>query len=574
MFAGCGGDKGGTTGGDWIQGTWKGTNSNGDEVTFIFDGKGGSKYTGPLANKEAGTYTLSGDTITITQESFFDTTQKYFISIEGTTLTLTAPDDKWYVGFTLTNPEYNGGYLASNTGRNSGGAKPAVAPEVGYYTLVSMTADGETYSAPDIGAESFYILLNEDGTMELSTEELLTGTWKDGQIFYKEDGEDVVNKYMLDKDMLTIEAGDGSVKLVFKRSSGTPPASNGTSSVGGSVSASGLTDTLAWWDGEWYGYWTVPSTNDPWSFLEDGIWDCYAVIDVNADGSGTVYLWDDDMEIATVDILISEDGGVSNLGAAKSISGYFRNEPIRNADWIIDPGLHNYDDFMWIDGRLTDSDGDYFDYEFFLRPWGMLWSDIPEDERPPFYDNWYMDYYQGRLLDALADTTVDGEPAFIHPGALSGTSGSSGGDTQSLPPEPSGNGSEVSHEIEGITVSAVLPDVGWCSEKYSGFDVTLYFHNVPSLADTSSNTPRISVQVKSKVEDFDRTKDKFENLQTIANRTIGGIDMTGRTYKHVGMEWIEYIGKINDTRFVSIRISKIDISGGEGSAVLDSIKFN
>ena len=49
--------------------------------------------------------------------------------------------------------------------------------------------------------------------------------------------------------------------------------------------------------------------------------------------------------------------------------------------------------------------------------------------------------------------------------------------------------------------------------------------------------------------------------------------MKGRTYKNIGMEWIEYIGVAKTGHAVSILISKIDISSGEGKAVLDSIKF-
>lgn len=73
---------------------------------------------------------------------------------------------------------------------------------------------------------------------------------------------------------------------------------------------------------------------------------------------------------------------------------------------------------------------------------------------------------------------------------------------------------------------------------------------------------------------FDLHYDDFENLQTIKNRTIGGIDMAGRSYKNVGMDWIEYIGLVDNSHAVSVKISKLDISSGEGSAVIDSIKFN
>ena len=49
--------------------------------------------------------------------------------------------------------------------------------------------------------------------------------------------------------------------------------------------------------------------------------------------------------------------------------------------------------------------------------------------------------------------------------------------------------------------------------------------------------------------------------------------MKGRTYKNVGMDWIEYLGMTDSGYAVSIQISKIDINSVEGKAVLDSIKL-
>ena len=84
-------------------------------------------------------------------------------------------------------------------------------------------------------------------------------------------------------------------------------------------------------------------------------------------------------------------------------------------------------------------------------------------------------------------------------------------------------------------------------------------------------TAKICVNIKETPEKFDFYIADFENLETIDNRMIGGIDMTGRTYENVGMEWTEYIGVINDTQAISVRITRVDMA--DGDAVLDSIAF-
>lgn len=137
--------------------------------------------------------------------------------------------------------------------------------------------------------------------------------------------------------------------------------------------------------------------------------------------------------------------------------------------------------------------------------------------------------------------------------------------------EPASSSGEVSYEILEILVTAVLPETNWHAHPYSK---TLYLYNVPSQDDAHSGSPRIQVELKETAEDFDLHKDKFENFTEIPSRRIGGLDMPGRTYNNVGMEWTEYLGVIDESRAVSVKISEIDLSeGSEGSAVLDTIQF-
>ena len=97
LLAACGGG-----GGDVLKGTWSGPDSNGTEITFVIDGKGGLKFTDSFfSNKEPGVYTITDKKVEIKVDTW-DSDRNYTFAITGDKLTLTAPDDMFYVGFDLT----------------------------------------------------------------------------------------------------------------------------------------------------------------------------------------------------------------------------------------------------------------------------------------------------------------------------------------------------------------------------------------------------------------------------------------------------------------------------------------
>ncbi len=106
------------------------------------------------------------------------------------------------------------------------GSKSEPAGEAGYYVIESMSSDGETLDASffEEAGIQYYIRLNEDHTLEINTDSLLSGTWENGMLYYTEDGEEYANEYVLDADLLTINADEGVV-LVFRRSDAAPPES-------------------------------------------------------------------------------------------------------------------------------------------------------------------------------------------------------------------------------------------------------------------------------------------------------------------------------------------------------------
>ena len=178
------------------------------------------------------------------------------------------------------------------------------------------------------------------------------------------------------------------------------------------------------------------------------------------------------------------------------------------------------------------------------------------------------------LVIGLAACGGGGAPADTAPTEPADTS-SEPADTSSdddAPAPSSGESTEISYEMDGVNISVVLPSSDWIDDgKYGSagsYSVIWYYKG------DYSNSPRISLEIRADTSSFDKRINDGDNRMDIANRTIGGVDMKGVAYDLYGMEWIEYVGKVNADNFASIRISRVDIESGEGKAVLDSIKFN
>ena len=156
---------------------------------------------------------------------------------------------------------------------------------------------------------------------------------------------------------------------------------------------------LDWWNGAWYGWWTMTGCSGSYESMAGQWWDACAVIDIGSDYTGTVTIWDEDysradpMSQATVTL---NSAGVGEHGTVMSESGYFTNLPLEHADWIVDPAINSrfpdVENMICIEGWYEDGDDEFY-YEVYLRPWGQLWDDFAADypdDVPYYYDDWYL----------------------------------------------------------------------------------------------------------------------------------------------------------------------------------------
>ena len=168
---------------------------------------------------------------------------------------------------------------------------------------------------------------------------------------------------------------------------------------------------LDWWNGDWYGWWTMYGCYGYYEGMDGMAWDVCGTIDIGEDYTGTVTLWDEDYTRAepmvSADVSLSE-AGTGEYGAVTSEGGYFTDIPLEHADWIVDPGLSDYEDLIWITGFYENGE-DEFTYEIYLRPWGASWDDLSEDVQPLYYSDWYLPLIEAGA--AMPDAIGEGTPA-------------------------------------------------------------------------------------------------------------------------------------------------------------------
>ena len=121
-----------------------------------------------------------------------------------------------------------------------------------------------------------------------------------------------------------------------------------------------------------------------------------------------------------------------------------------------------------------------------------------------------------------------------------------------------------------MNVTVDLPTKNWYPDKAS----SLYIYCAPNAERADRSQSYFKIECKESLDKINFYQDKFENLAEIEPRTIGGIEMQGRTYKYIGMNWTEYYGEIAEGVWVSVKLSGVDLSAGtETEAILMSMTF-
>ena len=341
-----------------------------------------------MGQEFSGTWKLDGEAFTFKQGG-----DKYEGTLKDGVMTLD-------IAGMLYTFEKQGG-AADNSG------KPGKrAAEAGYWTLLRV--DGTNAMSEDdvamfkeLGIE-ICAELKEDGTGVLALDNPVNVTWADG-VITADDGSKL--SYKLEGDCLHIQVD--SDDYVFTRGEGSAPKVEHNTSAGGEEPEE--LSVADWWSGKWYGWFVFSNASDYYSDRIGDYGDIQSAKKVYDDGTGYVEMtWLDGEVFATADVTFGT--GTTDYGCMMSESGTILNLSIKHADWIVDPGasmVSDFDHMIHIDSTMYDEDGDWIDYDFFLRPWGMDWEDVRvadtsnllyDNMMPLEYDSWYLPQIGGTAV--------------------------------------------------------------------------------------------------------------------------------------------------------------------------------
>ena len=244
-------------------------------------------------------------------------------------------------------------------------------------TWVLEAAENGSVALPDgtVRDNRLTLRLDPDGSGSLSDEKPSSdGT--DGRVHWRyQDGilrletGSVVLTGSLEGRTLSLRPEDGETVLRFVRSAGDPEEEPAPAAAGEAFL------------GDWYGWWKIEDSSGS---MPVSWYDCCAVLEPGEEGTVVLTLWDEDGSrgepLSEVSFSAEEDGSLVSL------NGYFVFAEIHKGEWV----LREPDPAILISEFRHDAGGENFLATVYLRPWGELWNETPEEQRPFYYEDWYL----------------------------------------------------------------------------------------------------------------------------------------------------------------------------------------
>lgn len=314
-------------------------------------------------------------------------------------------------------------------------------------------------------------------------------TLEDGKMVFEEDGETAKMGYEIQDDGslklcltdIVDEDYGADIYIYFAKEGDAYEAAKQASQESGGT-LTGLIDDSGdeltdWWNGEWYGWWMITSASGDAADMDGWWWDTCALIDIDDDYTGTVLIWDEDGSmddpVGEVNVSLSEDG-VGEHGTLYSEGGYFMDHELEHADWIIDPAVDfssswlvdssadAIDNYIRMDGDV-DADNDSYSYGYVvhLRKWGTVWDDVVEEQRPYYYDSWYLPLVEENKTMPYKIGDEDGTSATAEPKET---------ETSSATEKSSSTGDGIT--TKDVLVNAYNTLYNWSDPNKSKFDLT------------------------------------------------------------------------------------------------------
>ena len=184
-------------------------------------------------------------------------------------------------------------------------------------------------------------------------------------------------------DLLLKAAGSDTV-LHFVPTASLPEEGSSPASLaegGGAAAPEGVTPAGDNPAGEWYGWWKITDSDGrmPLSW-----YDCCARLIQTEDTAYLLTVWDEESsaEAPLASVTFREEGN----GHLVSLYGTFLYDDIGYGEWKLDLPA----EVLSMEDLKHDADDTVFTCSFYLRSWGDRWQDSPEEQRPFYFDDWYL----------------------------------------------------------------------------------------------------------------------------------------------------------------------------------------
>jgi len=287
---------------------------------------------------------------------------------------------------------------------NLAGCKKNDNSDVGVWEATAYTHLGIERDIDEIFSNGASLSLKDDGKCTVNINgDSAKGEWDitGGILRISAEGVDFVGVF--DKRTLVLEMQSLGINVHFKKKGGTPidipePSEDVPTTTPSYVQRldSGPNE---WWNGEWYGSVSIVEMSDDTGVtIEEFKWDCFANVYDLVDDTSLMELYEFGVAIGNLVIRIDTENGLTDMGKAVVVSGSLMTTMLEAGELEIDPGMSPYENTITWKWREHYEDGEYADYQILLRPWGMTWDDIPENDRTAGYD-WYLEIFDAPLSD-------------------------------------------------------------------------------------------------------------------------------------------------------------------------------
>ncbi len=159
------------------------------------------------------------------------------------------------------------------------------------------------------------------------------------------------------------------------------------------VQTAPVVEDFSWWEGDWYGWWTI---FDGDGFYYDQInqsWDCCVRIEPT-DGGHMISIWDESYNAypnnRLAGVLVDIDTAANKATSLENQDNFFYFGSVGGGDWVIDPKYAGTDDMLIIEGSFVDDEGEYCEYGVVMSKWGKEWVENQSTYAPYHYYDYFL----------------------------------------------------------------------------------------------------------------------------------------------------------------------------------------